>query len=345
MPISQDNSVNYFVHPDSYEALNLETPPPPPPPQQQPLSASTLSTSCSSAMAVSQMNAPTSPLSLRAPSAAAATHLAGGSGAEIDIADTRPPPPLFQQMSTASDSSPLPPPLVQLPTPVAIGRLLDKEFCYARKETNRYKVVKGSRFYRVQVGPVRPALCQPDGRCCSKKARAADNAGELSDALTTISRTSKTKSMCCADGLAVVKAAAAPKANKTTDTVTDLVAVCTADTTTTTVTTTTTRQSSFICSFAQTDDDLLQLQSAPTSTTMEMATTLLAPADCDMVDTADAQSPAPPPTAAAPRISIGDDDIDNMSDGSSLYHAFDEVYELEAKVREPERAMRIGTLN
>lgn len=39
---------------------------------------------------------------------------------------------------------------------------------------------------------------------------------------------------------------------------------------------------------------------------------------------------------SGPRISIGDEDLGNMSDGSSLYQTFDEVYELESKVCELE---------
>lgn len=112
-------------------------------------------------------------------------------------------------------------------------------------------------------------------------------------------------------------------------------------------TTTTTRQSSFICSFAQTDDDLL-MPPLPTTTTTQQATTTTTTmkpttvVDCDMVDLAEppaAQAPAIDDLGdATPRICVaGEEDAGNISDGSSLYHTFDEVYELEAKVWEERR--------
>ncbi|XP_017874895.1 PREDICTED: RB1-inducible coiled-coil protein 1 isoform X1 [Drosophila arizonae] len=36
----------------------------------------------------------------------------------------------------------------------AIGRVVDKEYCQARKDENRYRVSKGSKFYRIKLAPV-----------------------------------------------------------------------------------------------------------------------------------------------------------------------------------------------
>ncbi|XP_037913540.1 RB1-inducible coiled-coil protein 1 isoform X2 [Hermetia illucens] len=35
-----------------------------------------------------------------------------------------------------------------------VGRVVDKEYCHARKDENRYKVSKGTKFYRVRVQPI-----------------------------------------------------------------------------------------------------------------------------------------------------------------------------------------------
>ncbi|XP_037945014.1 RB1-inducible coiled-coil protein 1 [Teleopsis dalmanni] len=43
----------------------------------------------------------------------------------------------------------------RIPVPYyAIGRVIDKEFCQARKEENRYRVSRGSKFYRIKVAPL-----------------------------------------------------------------------------------------------------------------------------------------------------------------------------------------------
>lgn len=41
-------------------------------------------------------------------------------------------------------------------TVYCIGRVIDKEYCHARKDENRYKVSKGTKFYRVKVRPRSP---------------------------------------------------------------------------------------------------------------------------------------------------------------------------------------------
>lgn len=35
-----------------------------------------------------------------------------------------------------------------------MGTVVDKEYCHARKDENRYKVSRGTRFYRVKVKPM-----------------------------------------------------------------------------------------------------------------------------------------------------------------------------------------------
>ncbi|XP_062124654.1 RB1-inducible coiled-coil protein 1 isoform X1 [Drosophila sulfurigaster albostrigata] len=45
--------------------------------------------------------------------------------------------------------------LNQIPLPYyAIGRVIDKEYCQARKDENRYRVSKGSKFYRIKLAPL-----------------------------------------------------------------------------------------------------------------------------------------------------------------------------------------------
>lgn len=128
-------------------------------------------------------------------------------------------------------------------------------------------------------------------------------------------------------------------------------------TTTTMTTVTNTRQSSFISSFAQTDDDLLSLQ-PPSIGGGAGGSPAIVHTGCDMVDLAMRTGddgllmaatgelddlfvadrlPIVPVRGgnsgtSGPRISVGEEDLGNMSDGSSLYQTFDEVYELESKV-------------
>ncbi|EDV47934.2 RB1-inducible coiled-coil protein 1 [Drosophila erecta] len=43
----------------------------------------------------------------------------------------------------------------QIPLPYyAIGRVIDKEYCQARKDDNRYRVSRGSKFYRIKLAPL-----------------------------------------------------------------------------------------------------------------------------------------------------------------------------------------------
>ncbi|XP_017082176.2 RB1-inducible coiled-coil protein 1 isoform X2 [Drosophila eugracilis] len=45
--------------------------------------------------------------------------------------------------------------LNQIPLPYyAIGRVIDKEYCQARKDDNRYRVSRGSKFYRIKLAPL-----------------------------------------------------------------------------------------------------------------------------------------------------------------------------------------------
>ncbi|XP_017848526.1 RB1-inducible coiled-coil protein 1 isoform X2 [Drosophila busckii] len=45
--------------------------------------------------------------------------------------------------------------LHQIPLPYyAIGRVIDKEYCQARKDENRYRVSRGSKFYRIKLAPL-----------------------------------------------------------------------------------------------------------------------------------------------------------------------------------------------
>ncbi|EDW67071.2 early endosome antigen 1 isoform X1 [Drosophila virilis] len=77
-------------------------------------------------------------------------------------ADSLPALQLTAPTTTASSS--LPPgaegPLAvaelnHIPLPYyAIGRIIDKEYCQARKDENRYRVSKGSKFYRIKLAPL-----------------------------------------------------------------------------------------------------------------------------------------------------------------------------------------------
>ncbi|XP_026487312.1 RB1-inducible coiled-coil protein 1 isoform X1 [Vanessa tameamea] len=49
----------------------------------------------------------------------------------------------------------------------AIGTVESKEYCYAKKSGNRYQMLRGSRFYRVRVKPLKPHLPHPS--CCDQK--------------------------------------------------------------------------------------------------------------------------------------------------------------------------------
>ncbi|KAM3962789.1 LOW QUALITY PROTEIN: autophagy-related 17 [Aphomia sociella] len=64
----------------------------------------------------------------------------------------------------------------------AIATVESKEYCYAKKSSNRYGMPRGSRFYRVRVRPLRPHLplpaCCPCVRPCTPLAPAAAAAAE-----------------------------------------------------------------------------------------------------------------------------------------------------------------------
>ncbi|EDV93756.1 GH19504 [Drosophila grimshawi] len=60
---------------------------------------------------------------------------------------TPPPPPQLPAAGVLE--------LNQIPLPYyAIGRVIDKEYCQARKDENRYRVSRGSKFYRIRLSPV-----------------------------------------------------------------------------------------------------------------------------------------------------------------------------------------------
>ncbi|XP_020812785.1 RB1-inducible coiled-coil protein 1 [Drosophila serrata] len=55
----------------------------------------------------------------------------------------------------AGESSTVVAELNQIPLPYyAIGRVIDKEYCQARKDDNRYRVSRGSKFYRIKLAPL-----------------------------------------------------------------------------------------------------------------------------------------------------------------------------------------------
>ncbi|CAH2104840.1 unnamed protein product [Euphydryas editha] len=49
----------------------------------------------------------------------------------------------------------------------AIGTVESKDYCYAKKNGNRYHMLRGSRFYRVRVKPLKPHLPYPS--CCDPR--------------------------------------------------------------------------------------------------------------------------------------------------------------------------------
>lgn len=50
-----------------------------------------------------------------------------------------------------------PPPGQYPATLTTMGYVIDKEYCHARKDENRYKVARGQKFYRVKVRPIGPS--------------------------------------------------------------------------------------------------------------------------------------------------------------------------------------------
>ncbi|EDV43789.1 uncharacterized protein Dana_GF16341, isoform B [Drosophila ananassae] len=66
-------------------------------------------------------------------------------------------PPLtsLPAIAGAGDSSLPVAEINQIPLPYyAIGRVIDKEYCQARKDDNRYRVSRGSKFYRIKLAPL-----------------------------------------------------------------------------------------------------------------------------------------------------------------------------------------------
>lgn len=58
-----------------------------------------------------------------------------------------------------------------------LGKVTDKEYCHAKKDENRYKVSKGTKFYRVKVRPRSPIM---DKSVMLEKKRLRKSIGELS---------------------------------------------------------------------------------------------------------------------------------------------------------------------
>lgn len=57
-----------------------------------------------------------------------------------------------------------------------IGKVTDKEYCHAKKDENRYKVEKGTKFYRVKVRPRSPPIME---RSMIDKKRSRKSTGEM----------------------------------------------------------------------------------------------------------------------------------------------------------------------
>lgn len=70
-----------------------------------------------------------------------------------------------------------------------IGKVTDKEYCHAKKDENRYKVGKGTKFYRVKVRPKSPAM---DKSMTLEKKRSRKSIDMQSSHSETQSESSKT---------------------------------------------------------------------------------------------------------------------------------------------------------
>lgn len=53
----------------------------------------------------------------------------------------------------------------------SIGRVVNKEYCYAKKDENRYKVSKGTKFYRIRIVPILPIKYSESSRSSSRQER------------------------------------------------------------------------------------------------------------------------------------------------------------------------------
>lgn len=72
-----------------------------------------------------------------------------------------------------------------------IGKVTDKEYCHAKKDENRYKVGKGTKFYRVKVRPKSPTM---DKSMTLEKKRSRKSFGDMQSSYSdTHSDSSKTK--------------------------------------------------------------------------------------------------------------------------------------------------------
>jgi RB1-inducible coiled-coil protein 1 len=61
-----------------------------------------------------------------------------------------------------------------------IGRVMDKEYCHAKKDENRYKVGKGTKFYRVKVRPRSPSSREMERSVTERKKIRRSTGEELS---------------------------------------------------------------------------------------------------------------------------------------------------------------------
>lgn len=66
---------------------------------------------------------------------------------------------------------------------VCIGKVTDKEYCHAKKDENRYKVEKGTKFYRVKVRPRSPIM---ERSMMLDKKRSRKSTGENFDTLSSL---------------------------------------------------------------------------------------------------------------------------------------------------------------
>ncbi|XP_017008278.2 RB1-inducible coiled-coil protein 1 isoform X2 [Drosophila takahashii] len=76
--------------------------------------------------------------------------------------------------------------LNQIPLPYyAIGRVIDKEYCQARKDDNRYRVSRGSKFYRIKLAPLPSRNASRRERLESSSSAAAASPRDVIDAPTS----------------------------------------------------------------------------------------------------------------------------------------------------------------
>ncbi|KAH8343875.1 hypothetical protein KR084_000954 [Drosophila pseudotakahashii] len=78
--------------------------------------------------------------------------------------------------------------LNQIPLPYyAIGRVIDKEYCQARKDDNRYRVSRGSKFYRIKLAPLPSRNASRRERLESSSSAAVASPRDVIDAPTSSS--------------------------------------------------------------------------------------------------------------------------------------------------------------